>query len=247
MVAVADSDDDRARLEERLQRAKPEGVTLDPRDLGAAGGDRALRLRLQPRRTAWGGWTPAAPRARRRRRRSSPAAEAAGLPAGADCRVGLGAPSPGWPVAVAQRARGAGGAGRRALHPQRHRGRARRRPRARRPTRWRRWRRSSTPPCRTSSGSRRWCRRWSPPRRATPAPPPEFEATLSADGARAAGRGGDRRHLARRDPELCRRALRPRPGDRHHRDRPRAARRLAGAGAGRRRGAGGAGARARWW
>ena len=44
----------RARSRRGCERAAPEGVTLDARHLGAAAGDRALRLRLQPRRTASG-------------------------------------------------------------------------------------------------------------------------------------------------------------------------------------------------
>ena len=94
------------------------------------------------------------------------AAEAAGLPAGADCRVGLGAPSPGWPVAVAQGLEALRGAGRRALHPQRHGGGAR-------AARGRAGRRGGggggearRRACRTASGWRRRCRRWSPPRQA---------------------------------------------------------------------------------
>ena len=102
VVAVADSDADRAELEERLRAGEARGGDAGPRDLGAAGGDRALRLRLQPR-----GRRGAARRLQRRERGGgggarSPRREAAGLPEGADCRVGLGSPSVGWAAAVAR-------------------------------------------------------------------------------------------------------------------------------------------------
>ena len=99
VVAVADSDDERARLEDRLQQAKPEGVTLilevsAPRAVIAPF---AFDFSLQDgvgRMDACSAATPDAAAA------ILAGAKAAGLAGDADCPVGLGSPSSGWPVAV---------------------------------------------------------------------------------------------------------------------------------------------------
>ena len=99
VVAVADSDDERARLEDRLQRAKPEGVTLilevsAPRAVIAPF---AFDFSLQDgvgRMDACSAATPDAAAA------ILAGAKAAGLAGDADCPVGLGSPSSAWPVAV---------------------------------------------------------------------------------------------------------------------------------------------------
>ena len=48
VIAVADSDGDRAALEERLRGAMPANVAAYAGDFSAAAGHRSLRLRLQP-------------------------------------------------------------------------------------------------------------------------------------------------------------------------------------------------------
>ena len=237
VVAVADSDDERARLEDRLQQAKPEGVTLilevsAPRAVIAPF---AFDFSLQDgvgRMDACSAATPDAAAA------ILAGAKAAGLAGDADCPVGLGVPLVRLAGGGEPRARSAEAAGRRALHLERHGGRAhaprgraggqggggggeaRRRPPRRLPARHE-----------DARGGRRGGR-------AGPAAGVRGDAFRR--GRRAPGRDGDRRDLARRDPELRRGALRPRSGDGHDRDRPGAARGLARAGAGRRRGAGGA-------
>ncbi|WP_297972415.1 OmpA family protein, partial [uncultured Amaricoccus sp.] len=102
VVTVADSARDQAAIEERLQRAKPEGVTLAlevsaPRaviapfafDFSLAGGVGRMEACSAPSEE-----TAATILAE---------ARAAGLAEGAaECRVGLGSPSAGWPVAVSR-------------------------------------------------------------------------------------------------------------------------------------------------
>ena len=95
VIAVADSDADRGALEARLAQGGAGGRGADARHLRAAAGDRAVRLRLQPRRRRRARSPPAAPRAPRRRRDHRRRRGTAGLAGPADCAVGLGAPSPG--------------------------------------------------------------------------------------------------------------------------------------------------------
>ena len=100
VVAVADSDPERAALVGPARARGARRRRARPRHLRAAAGDRALRLRRQPRRRR--------PRhrgvQRRQRRRPSAritaAARGAGFAGEAPCAVGLGAPSPDWAVAV---------------------------------------------------------------------------------------------------------------------------------------------------
>ncbi|HET9068419.1 MAG TPA: OmpA family protein, partial [Amaricoccus sp.] len=101
VIAVADSDEDRLRLEERLQRAKPEGVTL-VLEISAP------RAVIAPYVFAFG----LADGAGRLEACSAASpevaatiiadAKAAGLTGEADCRVGLGSPSAAWAVAVSR-------------------------------------------------------------------------------------------------------------------------------------------------
>ena len=103
VIAVADSDPDREKLEQRLKRAAPDGVALALDISAPAAGDRALRLRLQPagrhrdagrlqRREQRGGDRD--PRGgacrgagRRRRLRGRPRLALAGLDGGGDARA----------------------------------------------------------------------------------------------------------------------------------------------------------------
>ena len=237
VIAVADSEAAREKLEEGLQRAKPEGIALmlelsAPRaviapfvfDFSLADGVGRLDACSAESEEAAAALLAAA--------------EAAGLAAGADCRVGLGAPAAGWGHGGRAGDRCAEGAGRRALHAAGHHGRA------------------------DAAGGRvgRDAGRGGGAARHPPAGrhrAPHHRAGAGGGGGDAGAgagvrRGADggrrgaavgfrhRRDVAGRDPELCRLALRARPGDRHHDDRGGAARRMAGAGAGRRRGAGGA-------
>ncbi len=101
VIAVADSDPDRAKLEARLERAVPEGValTLDisaPRPVIAPF---AFDFSLEDgtgRLAACSAESPEAASA------IVAAVRTAGLTGPADCEVGLGAPSPEWPAAVAR-------------------------------------------------------------------------------------------------------------------------------------------------
>ena len=154
VVAVADSDDERARLEDRLQQAKPEGVTLilevsAPRPVIAPF---AFDFSLQDgvgRMDACSAETPDAAAA------ILAGAKAAGLAGDADCPVGLGSPSPAGPLAVSHGLEALQAAGRRALHPERHGGRAHAPAGRAGGQGGARSRRSSTPRCPTSSGSPR--------------------------------------------------------------------------------------------
>ncbi len=101
VIAVADSDPDRAKLEERLKRAVPAGVTLTldisaPRPVIAPF---AFDLSIDG-----GVGTLAACSAESDEAASAilAAARTAGLQGDAACRVGLGAPSPEWSAAVAR-------------------------------------------------------------------------------------------------------------------------------------------------
>ncbi len=101
VIAVADSDPDRERLEERLKRAAPEGValTLDisaPRPVIAPFAFDFTLENGEGRLAACSAESPEAAAA------ILAAAHAAGLAGNADCRVGLGAPSPDWAAAVAR-------------------------------------------------------------------------------------------------------------------------------------------------
>jgi OmpA-OmpF porin, OOP family len=101
LIAVADSDPDRAALEDRLRQAAPDGVTLAldisaPRpviapfafDFSLAGGAARLAACSAESPEAAAGIVAAA--------------RAAGLAGDADCAVGLGAPSRDWVTAVAR-------------------------------------------------------------------------------------------------------------------------------------------------
>ena len=218
VVAVADSDADRERAGGAAAAGDARGGDARPRHLGAAAGDRALRLRFQPATTAWrrldacSAESPEAaggdPR-RGARRRASPDA--------ADCRVGprrrrrrTGRRR--WRAGSTRCASSAAGASRSATSaaeltaPGGHAARQG----------WPRSRRRSTRRCPTASalthgGAAGAGRDRRAPRRR---PPPQFEATLPPRTA-ACGSSGpvQRRDLAGGDPELRRGALRPRPGD----------------------------------
>ena len=102
VIAVADSDADRAALEARLRHGGADGRGARARDLGAAAGDRALRLRLHAWRTAPAQLAACSADSAEAAAAIIAAARAAGLAGGADCAVGLGAPSPDWAAAVAR-------------------------------------------------------------------------------------------------------------------------------------------------
>ncbi len=99
VVAVADSDTDRERLEERLQRAKPEEVTLileisAPRAVIAPF---AFDFTLSD---GVGRLDACSAESKDVAAAILADARAAGLPADVECRVGLGSPSVGWAAAV---------------------------------------------------------------------------------------------------------------------------------------------------